>query len=495
MTSDRFQSDPPMHCRRTLDQFGYPSLHSTEARDRDQVLHKYNKSLKGKKIKVTGRARRRLTQQSAESSDNSEDSDEEGETESPQAVLMVDTLWLWILADDTILTFAPKRECADEETSEYSSHADLVEHIKRSMTEERNNVKDPFDFAALIICCCIDALLRGSTESNLRVFHVFESHASDLIERQTQASRSFKDELYDKRETGTWKLSRAFDTYSVHPQGYIGKDSDHGDDFTNLLELRDIADELNTIKSLLNQQLEQVKQMIKQYRTIWKSCRRGYHGKEFLQEGQRRIERYKRQIESLESSCQQAIGDYKDLLNLKETHSGVEEARTASEQARTVTIFTVITIIFSPLSFLASIFGMNVSDWSGTPQNPDLRDALKIILSTSFSVIAVLLLLAFNRIVRRAVHAITNALMSKYFIILVLLRIRLWVYRVSLGIYGLARWTKDLLKLRLWKSKEQGSLDEELGTTEGTIGSRANVSTVVSKERVMRHIQRKRSCP
>lgn len=35
--------DPPLNCRRTLDQFGYPSLKDTYARDDDQMLYKLTK--------------------------------------------------------------------------------------------------------------------------------------------------------------------------------------------------------------------------------------------------------------------------------------------------------------------------------------------------------------------------------------------------------------------------------------------------------------------
>lgn len=35
--------DPPVNCRRTLDQFGYPSLLDTRARDDDQMLYKMTK--------------------------------------------------------------------------------------------------------------------------------------------------------------------------------------------------------------------------------------------------------------------------------------------------------------------------------------------------------------------------------------------------------------------------------------------------------------------
>src|SRR5579863_8357509 len=36
--------DPPINCRRTLDQFGYPSLVDTRARDDDQMLYKMSMS-------------------------------------------------------------------------------------------------------------------------------------------------------------------------------------------------------------------------------------------------------------------------------------------------------------------------------------------------------------------------------------------------------------------------------------------------------------------
>jgi hypothetical protein len=36
--------DPPINCRRTLDQFGYPSLLDTRARDDDQMLYKMSTS-------------------------------------------------------------------------------------------------------------------------------------------------------------------------------------------------------------------------------------------------------------------------------------------------------------------------------------------------------------------------------------------------------------------------------------------------------------------
>ena len=88
------KSDLPLHCRRTLDQFGYPSLRNTAVRDADQVLYKRTKVDKdtpapqeygSKQRKNLGRG---IGRQSSIA----------GAHEDVIAkVLMVDQLWLWVL--------------------------------------------------------------------------------------------------------------------------------------------------------------------------------------------------------------------------------------------------------------------------------------------------------------------------------------------------------------------------------------------------------------
>jgi hypothetical protein len=94
--------DPPFHTRRTLDQFGYPNLLDTRARDDDQMLYKmtkihYREEEPSESEKQT---------QSGNMSDESIDEDDEGvkaeqregsyEHLKDGKVLMVDQVWLWI---------------------------------------------------------------------------------------------------------------------------------------------------------------------------------------------------------------------------------------------------------------------------------------------------------------------------------------------------------------------------------------------------------------
>lgn len=86
-------SERPIHCRRTLDQYGYPSLRNTTARDVDQILYKRTRiekdtaPVKESMIKPKWHGNRSSAYQ-----DN-----QPGPENSNAKVLMVDQLWLWIL--------------------------------------------------------------------------------------------------------------------------------------------------------------------------------------------------------------------------------------------------------------------------------------------------------------------------------------------------------------------------------------------------------------
>lgn len=115
--------DPPINCRRTLDQYRYPSLHDTRARDDDQMLYKMTKervvegsgdatdNLTRPVPKFEGKAyTQRYSDEGLRDWDDDDDQDdldsdfEDFDTDhSPDDnvldgnVLMVDQLWLWVV--------------------------------------------------------------------------------------------------------------------------------------------------------------------------------------------------------------------------------------------------------------------------------------------------------------------------------------------------------------------------------------------------------------
>lgn len=112
--------DPPMNVRRTLDQFGYPGLLDTRARDDDQMLYKMtkerfvNSELVTNSVSHHEREAARKSKTTHEEGEEEDDDDEidgesggfatHNETDSESDddvldgnVLMVDQLWLWIV--------------------------------------------------------------------------------------------------------------------------------------------------------------------------------------------------------------------------------------------------------------------------------------------------------------------------------------------------------------------------------------------------------------
>lgn len=119
--------DPPLNCRRTLDQYRYPSLHDTRARDDDQMLYKMTKERVYLNDKATVawrgpvlRGEERIPTYydrgdapGLEDDEEQEHSDSESETNDDDRnatveddvldgnVLMVDQLWLWAVDSST----------------------------------------------------------------------------------------------------------------------------------------------------------------------------------------------------------------------------------------------------------------------------------------------------------------------------------------------------------------------------------------------------------
>jgi Mg2+ and Co2+ transporter CorA len=78
------------------------------------------------------------------------------------------------------------------------------------------------------------------------------------------------------------------------------------------------------------------------------------------------------------------INQVNDLLSLKQqqasvlqTFESVRQAEETTRQGRAIVVFTIITIIFMPLSFVSSLFGMNNIEF-GAQTTLTLRDQFRL---------------------------------------------------------------------------------------------------------------------
>ena len=163
--------EPPIHFRRTLDQFGYPNLRSTVARDDDQILWK--------------RTRRpaRLDDQLREYLKATEDEgpDHESREFMDGNVLMVDQLWLWIVDQKTIVTFFPNQEATTSEGKLFEQ-SNLYSSIYNELNGDLARCFETAgDLAALITLHAVTVLLDKTLHHDLQVLRIFEESISILV--------------------------------------------------------------------------------------------------------------------------------------------------------------------------------------------------------------------------------------------------------------------------------------------------------------------------
>ena len=387
-------SDRPVHCRRTLDQYGYPSLRNTAVRDADQILYKRTKRKSEAESSQEPPIKEKLSSRSSAGKNHGSS----GNDDNTAKVLMVDQLWLWIMDNQTVITFFAAKE-KEENDNGLSREGDLRSEIYQDINGDfASQCADPFDFAALAVMHAVKAMFgEGVKDRNLQVFRIFEEYISILTEQQTFSFKHF-------RNNHRWEKAK-----DINAVQHI----DNRKDLDALLELRDIEDELNTIDRLIKEQQACVTEMESQYGPLALEAK-GINGLEFLHDAAQFLKDHLDQVDGMLKSARAAQTAFKELLDIKqkqanivEAHLAREQNEVAADQSRSVMIFTVFTIIFLPLSFFASVFGINSSEWSGQGNNYlSLRKIFTIMTVISLAVIIFALLVAFNKVTRRMAQRI-----------------------------------------------------------------------------------------
>ncbi|KAL8682059.1 MAG: hypothetical protein Q9186_001848 [Xanthomendoza sp. 1 TL-2023] len=277
--------------------------------------------------------------------------------------------------EKTVVTFATPKEKEDD--GDLSDQGDLRDNVYKDVNGDyARRCSDPFDFAALVVFHAVRAILENTHDPSLQVFRIFE--------------------LRDPGDIDVRRLPK-----------YV----DNRTDLDALLELRDIEDELGTIQKLLKEQHSTIKDMLTYYKSFTATKSSGTVGKNgvlLLQTVDHNIKEYRGQIDSMLNSARAAQTAFKELLDMKqkqanivEAHLAREQTEVAADQSRSVMIFTIFTIIFLPLSFFASVFGINAREWSGESHNLGIHTIFVYMGCISLAVIVVALLVAFNKHTRR----------------------------------------------------------------------------------------------
>ncbi|KAK6080107.1 ankyrin repeat protein [Seiridium cupressi] len=431
--------DPPLNARRTLDQYGYPSLRDTYARDDDQMMYKLTKErvpFDKKKTDMFGT--RAMKEQSpispadrlasAVNAIKSElvmygDHEPAAKVENDILdgnILMIDQLWLWAVDTTTIATFFPKRESPPTEGPMFQQ-ADLRNSVYNELNGDlTGRCENALDLAAFVALHAVTVLLDRTSHPDLEVFRIFEEAIGILTERMTSALKRFRMQTFRDTIHDSDSSDSEFDDYRSesikkrHKRELEQAERENRENTSALLELRDMDDELKTLRSLFSEQTLVIKKMRDLYS---KEELREYaqNGRRFLDEALSRIGGYEKQVEDMTTRIAATRTDYEKLLEMVQRKAQVDEVRwsrlqteLASTQNLSVIIFTTFTVIFLPLSFFTSLFGMNTSDWAGDEGNSyiSLKSIGAISLPSSFAIIALALIAAFSSRVQGVVDSL-----------------------------------------------------------------------------------------
>ncbi|KAK8046090.1 ankyrin repeat protein [Apiospora saccharicola] len=454
-------ADPPIHPRRTLDQAYYWSLNTTQGRDRDQVVYR------GTRAAVENLHQFDIRNQVWPKHEEQKDawiSPDSHEDNAPcracqdnirkiSRLIMVDQLWMWVLDEHTILTFFPRRYGANKNdaTGVHKSIRTKLDKVSKSRHPEQQ-MGSVWDLALIIFDECTNTFF-DRTKTPDRQPQIID----DFSEAIGNVTIAF-DRLWAWTEQ--WKANNSLKSKSrttdlhvalldINPEGKLQRE------IKDIIEELEIMIHINRIhKTILKSFIHQVirimdpnghmKSRFSGYRTNDEHVERTAptpkisvggrtpsgsanktdydrfesKGEEVLIKVTSRIE----ELEELRRSAQSTSDSIKDLLALKQQQASVVQAWQATQQTeetvaqgRSIMMFTVVTIVFAPLSFMTSVFGMNAYEFSPSQNNVKIIDQLKFILPVSAATILLVLFLAFSPYVRAILKALYYRISSILF--------------------------------------------------------------------------------
>lgn len=384
----------PLHPRRTLDQFYYWTIKDTRIRDRDQVVYRATAPIRDDR-------HRNCTDKNCDQCNSN--------LKKIARLVMVDQLWLFILDRNTIITSFPRRWGRNK-----PDPSAVQKRIRMQLeTARENDIQSVFDLALLIVDQCVRTFFDRVRPDDLEplVFDSFADATGKIKHKQSLAFNYFwqathtASKAYNSREMEE-TVDMHKDFLDINPEGKL------------FLEIQDILDELHIIARVKDQQEKVTKALIKQMAQIYPEFARA---KDTLadpesfqvvdwtrQRADHLLESMQNQqleIENMRLAAEHTSNALKELLSLKQQQASIVEAREAVKQAqetlkqgRSIMLFTIVTIIFLPLSFFSSIFGMNTLELNDSHWT--FNEVFSYMFPISIATITVSLLLAFSTTMR-----------------------------------------------------------------------------------------------
>jgi hypothetical protein len=323
---------PPLHIRRTLDQYYYYMLEDTRERDADQVVTRWAEQL-----------------------------------EKPHHnILMVDQLWIWVIKGsgdqtDRVISCFPEREGHGSGFLD-----DLQRNVLHHNTDKRQPIKSADELVARIVTTCSDIFGWSQEAELVRFLHFFEATVGRVGDGEIKLLNNF-----GKSSETLHDLNGNHFEYAKEKDNMLIEMLDVREQVKLLKEAKDIRDEVNIIMHVLSEQQRVLEDdVITSF--FGQNKKDGTDTDVFRAWGQpsRIIKRASDDFKKMDKQMKGIVDDLNHLLDLQQKQATVWEARSTREGARATSrqgnvmvIFTMVTIIFLPLSFCASFFALDVKEF------------------------------------------------------------------------------------------------------------------------------------
>ncbi|KAH7354813.1 hypothetical protein BKA65DRAFT_229070 [Rhexocercosporidium sp. MPI-PUGE-AT-0058] len=325
-------------------------------------------------------------------------------------VLMVDQLWLWILDENTIITSFPQNWTHDDEQHQNEGDPqDVLKSIHKYLTlVNRPPLESVYDLAQLIVYKCLATFCNKPTPYGpMQILDVYESAIASVTDEETKLFNKFAAE-----SNGTWSKDKLLDEHRS-PEELYNIDQE----IEQLKEIKDIQDELHILSVLLESQIpvlqeasdalgkptetSEPKPKLSHISQSGKSEQNKIgqtvpYSSEFdFEKLHKMVQEQEVRVKGLKQQAEQANNALNHLLDLKQKQANVSEARSArwtaestKQQGNIMVLFTLVTIIFAPLSLLATIFSLRVVEF---PTTLHMSFVLKYMFVVSIAVIVPLM--------------------------------------------------------------------------------------------------------
>ncbi|KAI0449383.1 hypothetical protein F5B21DRAFT_50144 [Xylaria acuta] len=319
------------HAPMTLDQYYYPTISNTSERDNDQVLSKFLQ----KKHEQPSKAEKKI--------------------------LMVNHLWVWIIDEKTIITATT--DASNQESSEgldQKTNGRLLEDALRNILRNENGsifegATSAYSVMELILGVATGLFVEKSVtipkQSSKGPVEIFRDSIRDVANREASLFKDFLYGLQEARRQQGPLPEQQLDHKSQSRPAPLSRYHVISSETELLYEIRDIRDELHILRSLAEDQEVVWQQAFPSNRMKNESSRFEFCTPTDV----------KKDLDVMLLEADKIEGYINTLLDLRQAEYGRLQAYDSARLSKILFVFTVATIVFLPLSFLSSLFALDVS--------------------------------------------------------------------------------------------------------------------------------------